>query len=327
MKRMRRAFTLVELLVVIAIIGVLVALLLPAVQAAREAARRTQCVNNLKQIGLAINNYESVKKKFNPGRNGCDITNVTSAALSGPCAPCVGVPMPGRVQGASGFVLLLPFLEAQAWYDLAKLDSAEGLWNFYYPAWEDASRLKLVQETRPSVLVCPSDPSAPVIVDPSIFGLSNNIAPTTGSYAFCMGTLGGPPSVPSSHKVKCGNNGVFVFGPIQRSLRQILDGVSKTFAVGEVTGSDFRYGVNANAWSFANRVGNCMRTTQYAINTPDGPVTTTGGFSSEHAGGGHFVYLDGHVSFVSEEVALDVYKATSTFRGEADGIDIASPVQ
>src|SRR5437763_14424728 len=95
----RRGFTLVELLVVIAIIGVLVALLLPAIQAAREAARRTQCGNNLKQLGLALHNYISAKKDVLPGGYFQEFKT------------------PGGYQGESFFVRLLPYLEEQAIYD------------------------------------------------------------------------------------------------------------------------------------------------------------------------------------------------------------------
>src|SRR5690554_6234929 len=98
MKLSRYGFSLVELLVVIAIIGILVALLLPAVQAAREAARRIQCANNMKQIGLALCHYESTIGRFPPGRLGCDFANQYPDCSA------------DRVQmGTSFFVHLLPY--------------------------------------------------------------------------------------------------------------------------------------------------------------------------------------------------------------------------
>src|SRR5882724_11443253 len=99
----RRAFTLIELLVVIAIIAVLIALLLPAVQSAREAARRIQCTNNLKQIGLATHNYHSALNSFPSG-----------SALNPTCAPNLGTSGILSVWGPnqSSFSLLLPFIEA-----------------------------------------------------------------------------------------------------------------------------------------------------------------------------------------------------------------------
>src|SRR5690349_19077114 len=138
---LRKAFTLVELLVVIAIIGVLIALLLPAVQAAREAARRTQCTNNLKQTALALANFEGAKKQFPPGRLGCDST-------SGACAKAC---MNGTVGQAntSGFVALLPYLEDGSLYEQSQLKNSRQLWNDGdYPSWytnaANASMLQLI---------------------------------------------------------------------------------------------------------------------------------------------------------------------------------------
>src|SRR5688572_6911655 len=111
----RRGFTLVELLVVIAIIGILVALLLPAIQAAREAARRIQCTNNMKQIGLAILNYESAKKELPLAYT----PNYPSTQLSGLCSTAgVGFRNPDN-KLAEHFVLtfILPYMEQQTIYD------------------------------------------------------------------------------------------------------------------------------------------------------------------------------------------------------------------
>ena len=119
----RCGFTLVELLVVIAIIGILIGMLLPAVQIVRESARRTSCQNNFRQIGLAISNYESTLESLPPGRVGCDDLG---ESMSVPECP------PGLTSeeknGASGFVVLLPFLELGNLEEQLALDDG-GLWN------------------------------------------------------------------------------------------------------------------------------------------------------------------------------------------------------
>src|SRR3954447_25550288 len=110
--RRRSAFTLIELLVVISIIAVLIALLLPAVQAAREAARRIQCLNNLKQMGLALHNYESALGSFPSG----EISTLINPNWVMPSGQCNASP-PERGPGWSLFALMAPYLEQQALHD------------------------------------------------------------------------------------------------------------------------------------------------------------------------------------------------------------------
>lgn len=112
MSRIQRGFTLVELLVVIAIIGILIALLLPAVQAAREAARRAECSDNLKQMGIALHNYHDANKKFPPATFNLVTTGTALGASA--AAPPYGADQLGM--NLHGFLVLLPFMEQQAIY-------------------------------------------------------------------------------------------------------------------------------------------------------------------------------------------------------------------
>ena len=143
-----RGFTLVELLVVIAIISTLAALLLPAVQGAREAGRRSSCSNNLKQIGLAALNYESTHNTFPPGFLGSEDPN-DFGALSGPS---------GKNQWNGVFVYLLPYLEEQPLYDLATRSLKIGVNSYGENFWDDQNALAAAK-TKITSLLCPTMPN------------------------------------------------------------------------------------------------------------------------------------------------------------------------
>src|SRR4051794_1405736 len=150
----KRGFTLVELLVVIAIIGILVALLLPAIQAAREAARRSQCVNKMKQLSLAVLNYESARKLL-PYAN---TPNNTLPMKSGPCAGTAGAA--GSSNGLfhhTVFTYILPYIEEQATYD--QIDFKKN-WND--PNNNSHNTTNLAATSRDiDVLLCPSTENRP----------------------------------------------------------------------------------------------------------------------------------------------------------------------
>lgn len=290
-------FTLVELLVVIAIIGILIALLLPAVQAAREAARRSQCTNHLKQIGLALANYESSFKVYPPGRVGCD--------SDGPGAKVLVY----QRTGTSGFVMLLPSVEQQALYD--KFDFSNGPWPADTSNWNAGGNIDVIAQRVPTYL-CPSDNSEPTK------NFSNNVA-ATGNYAFVTGTRG--PSLRLDNLVKYDNTGIFYYLKAHR-IADVLDGLTNTMFVGEVI--EPHTGPSSNIWSYASVHTNCQRSTENPINTSpgEGVVYTSGtwgrvngAFASRHPGGANFVFGDGHVSFLSETIDLESYRALSTRAG------------
>jgi len=197
--RRRRGFTLVELLVVIAIIGILIALLLPAVQAAREAARRSQCTNNLKQFGLALHNYHDTYKVFPPRKGG---SGCAAGATTGNC------------ERLSGFIGLLPFIEQKAMYEQIRAgDPALG-----YPPGGPAAWYGWAPWNYPprNQFVCPSDTGAP------------QGGQRLNSYGFSIGDQ--IISIRDATQVR----GLFAFRTCY-STADILDGTSNTLAMSERT--------------------------------------------------------------------------------------------
>lgn len=275
----RDGFTLVELLVVIAIIGILVALLLPAIQAAREAARRSECINNLKQIALALQNYENTYRLFPPGRMGCD----------GCCSP-------PNAPSTSGFVMILPYLELQTLYDEFG-EFAPGV---------PGSLPQSVVATRPEAFVCPSS------VMPETYTDSGGKQWATSSYALCAGHRG-PTYGIGCATVKWDNTGMFMYRD-PKTLSDVLDGTSNVIFVGEVT--DGHRPGHTNRWPTAGRHVDSLRTTDNPINTAYQQGVTfsnygnpcNGAFASRHPGGANFALVDGSVHFFSEDINLQLYR-------------------
>jgi prepilin-type N-terminal cleavage/methylation domain-containing protein/prepilin-type processing-associated H-X9-DG protein len=244
MSRIRRGFTLVELLVVIAIIGILVALLLPAVQAAREAARRAQCTNNLKQMGIALQNYHDAIRVFPPAIIG----NGRFNSGNQPAAMPVLVPWPYPVYNTTGFVLMLPQLEQGAMHTLYNFNAPSSISSPYgmplANGYKTSATNKVVYGKPLSVFTCPSDDSPAAVytnaVDiPTNYYEANGVARSnylfsTGSYtdysreygyyAANMNTSSTNPV--SWHLGAFGNDGA-------ANIAQVKDGTSSTIAMGE----------------------------------------------------------------------------------------------
>jgi prepilin-type processing-associated H-X9-DG protein len=227
--------------------------------------------------------------------------------------------------------VMMPFMEGSTLKVLADLDDGAGIWNNQLnPNWFSDPKLAACVSTRPAVMVCPSSISDPFVE--FVYSTVPAGSAATGCYALSQGTKG--PSYGTANAPKCDNDGLFEFRR-PRIRRQVTDGTSKTFAVGERTRSHKNGTVSV--WSQASRHRSSMSSTENPLNHPPGqqilddaatdPSASTGAFRSDHPGGGQFVYIDGHVSFITDNVARNPYRAASTIFGVERRIDLAPPIQ
>lgn len=239
----RRGFTLVELLVVITIIGILVSMLMPAVQSAREAARRSSCQNNMKQIGLAILNFESSHKLLPTGGEGTDFSRSGGATGTAPTT---------KFSKCALFTQLLPFIEKTDIYNM--MDQSYSYRDITAQVSDPndptgATRIAgnvVAAKTKIAAYVCPSNPfSAPNMRDPAGFGgldyfatVYTDIDPTTGIRNKTTKVNGRWCRVNGALTVEDGNTGVGLEGTAKTSvpIAAILDGTSNTIAVIEDAG-------------------------------------------------------------------------------------------
>ncbi|MDB5390276.1 MAG: hypothetical protein JWM11_5922 [Planctomycetaceae bacterium] len=295
-------FTLIELLVVIAIIAVLIALLLPAVQQAREAARRSQCKNNLKQLGLALHNYHDSLRAF----------PINLYGGYGDTASVGGYTQTSKSWGWP--VHLLPYLDQAPLYTICN------------PGANTLATSGQIATVIP-VFVCPSDPGGTTELENNTY-ITGGVTCAVLNYKGVMGsdwdwgayvnnvvTVGGDSF--------CANNGLLYTLDYRdcKKISRITDGLSNTMMLGEtVSNKNFAADPNGPGNNWMNAASTCATTAvplnSFSFNTPSSFTwDQRWSFGSAHVGGAHFVMGDGAVRFISTNISLVTYRGLSTLAG------------